>query len=95
VKTSDDAGMGNRLQAIVSAYLFAIVTKRVLLIDWAENSNQMVLLVITAMRIFIFEALLFVGNTVFTFSLYRNCHPLKYRICPRLTPYLLLHIRGC
>ena len=42
VKTSNDAGMGNRLQAIVYACLFAMVTKRVLLIDWAENSNLIV-----------------------------------------------------
>ena len=42
IKTSDDAGMGNRLQAMVSAFLFAVVTKRVLLVDWAENGNSIV-----------------------------------------------------
>ena len=42
IKTTDDAGMGNRLQAMASALLFAIVTKRVLLVDWAENGNQIV-----------------------------------------------------
>ena len=34
--------MGNRLQAMVSAFLFAVVTKRLLLVDWAENGNQIV-----------------------------------------------------
>ncbi len=42
IKTADVAGLGNRLQAMTSAFLFAIVTKRVLLIDWAENSNAIV-----------------------------------------------------
>ena len=42
IKSSDDAGLGNRLQAMVSAFLFAIVSNRVLLIDWAENANQIV-----------------------------------------------------
>jgi len=40
IKSSDDAGLGNRLQAMVSAFLFAIVSNRLLLIDWAENANQ-------------------------------------------------------
>ena len=42
IKSSDDAGLGNRLQAMVSAFLFAIVSNRVLLIEWAENANQIV-----------------------------------------------------
>jgi hypothetical protein len=42
IKSSHDAGLGNRLQAVASACLFAIVTQRVLLIDWAENSDQIV-----------------------------------------------------
>lgn len=39
IKTSNEAGLGNRLQAMTSAFLFAIVTKRLLLVDWAENMN--------------------------------------------------------
>jgi hypothetical protein len=42
IKTSNDAGLGNRLQAMTSAFLFAIVTKRLLLVDWAENADTIV-----------------------------------------------------
>ncbi len=41
-QTSNDAGLANRLQAMVSAALFAIVTKRLFLIDWAENTDPLV-----------------------------------------------------
>lgn len=30
-----EAGLGNRLQALVSTFLFALLTKRVLLVDWS------------------------------------------------------------
>jgi hypothetical protein len=42
IKSSNDAGLGNRLQAMTSAFLFAIVTKRLLLVDWAENKDAIV-----------------------------------------------------
>ena len=42
IMSSDDAGLGNRLQAMLYAFLFAIVSNRLLLIDWAENANQIV-----------------------------------------------------
>ena len=42
IKTSNDAGLGNRLQAMTSAFLFAIISKRLLLVDWAENMDTIV-----------------------------------------------------
>ncbi len=35
-----DAGLGNRLQALVSSFLLAIVTDRVLIVDWSTSSDS-------------------------------------------------------
>ncbi len=34
-----DAGLGNRLQALVSSFLLAMVTDRVLIVDWSTSSD--------------------------------------------------------
>ena len=34
-----DAGLGNRIQAVLSGFLLAMVTRRVFLIDWAVNTK--------------------------------------------------------
>ena len=34
-----DAGLGNRIQAVLSVFLLAMVTRRVFLIDWAVNTK--------------------------------------------------------